>query len=686
MRDTKKIINNKKINAPAKNEALSPAIYKSMGNNSVEVSYNKSSELDDCFKKLGGELKVSLEKRFKSKFPLNKIWQCDEFKIVNPTSIPCSFNLFDGFSITPVPNTPNGYVPNLNPLGIPVMNFPPSAGSSYPSYECATVSIVPPAPDVYTDPLAVTYVPSTDRIYVTVFDGVAGCRVLIINPNTNLILSSFILGLGGLSWMSTYSSVSNKVYVTDQSVSIVPIDCATELPLAAILLPAPASQISYSAANNYLYVTVPSLGSLYYIDCATDTIVGFIPLGSVGITALVNWSNGVNNYAVVLDVTSSTAYYINTTLNTIISSFVITNFADGFGAICYNSIKDTIYYLDNLGVVREINMATQTMLGTAILGVGGSYQLLFTALYNTIHVAKRAVIANADVVVINCVTNVIDLVIPTSVTFVTGGSRLAYDNVNNSIWVTGNGANLTVSKLCGTTGTCYIVGSTDYNEFLQYLRNDPICVRQLQFFSQSLTQLTVPLELQTKDANGNMCTIPKLPNITISADQFQPNIATVDFHCKDLILDCLTTINNYTIAPNSELTFLIYYDQIYKVDILSSKETICKRLTDIKCANVSSRDEFTVQFNTQRPHVRPKWLKPFSATEMGKKINNIKDADINDGNNDNTGSPTLASNEPKIYTMNQLSMKQVKRLDKSNMDNIFEEIDSENKLVRARRK
>ena len=672
MKKTKHISVTKSTGVPQKKierkPSVSPAIYKSAGGNSIDVSYSKASEINDCFKKLGGELKVSIDKRFKSKFPLKKMWDCVQFRMVNPTSIPCAFNLFDGYSIVPVPNTPSGYVPILNPLGVPVMNFPASAGSSYPSFECATVAASLPPPVSLTDPLAVSYVPSTDRIYVTAFDGVAGCTQLIINPNTNLIVNSFLIPLGLTSWMSVYASVSNKVYVIDKTVSIAPIDCATETALAAITLPAAAEQIAYSASNNYLYVTVPSLDRLYYIDCATDTIVGFISLvgGGSSVNALVTWSVGISNYALVLNPTNTTAFYINTTTNTIISTFSTSDTADGFGAICYNSVKDTVYYLDSTSIIREIDMSTLTMLPTAISGLGGSYQLLFISTYNVIYTAKRIIFSNTEVHVINCVTNVVDLIIPTSITFPTVGSRLAYDNANNSVWVTGDISNTTISKLCGTNPMCYIVGSEDYNEFCQDLRNNPICVRQFQIFAQNSEQVANPLNLQTKDANGTLCTIPKLPNVTLSVDQFQPNIATVDFHCKDLVLDCLTTINQYTIQPNSEVNVVMYYKQVRRVDILSSTQTVCKRVIETKCPDGDSRSEAQLQFQSPRPHNRPKWLKPFNPN-MIKDGSGGTSSDSCNTCFEELGHPIITSKKVKVIEVDASDLVTVKRLDKADI-------------------
>ena len=583
------------------------------------------TNVDKCFPpdKSGISYKEELSRLFKKKKPINELFNSVQFNLVNPTKSPCSFNLFDGWSITPVPNTPNGYVPDLDPLGTPQINFP----TSYPSFECDVINLAPLHRLSLRSPLATTYVPSTDSIYVTVNSIAFTSVTLVINPNNNVITNTISIPLPS-SWMSMYSSVSNKVYVIDQTDSIVPIDCVTESVLPTIILPAPVSQISYTSSNNYLYVTVPSLDRLYYIDCSTDTVVGFISLVGSGSSAnsIVNWSVGLNNYAVVLNSINSNAFYINTTTNTIISIFNITNSTNIYGSICYNSVKNTIYYLDSLNLIREINMDTRIMLPTSISGFNDSYQLFFLSSNNVIY-ATRVVSTFAEVGVINCVTNVIDLIIPTSIDS-TNGSRLAYDNVNNSMWVTGSGTdNRKISKLC-SSDMCYIVGSTSYNEFIQDFRNSPKCVRQIALYTQNVLQTSTPFEVTKRDANGNLCTVPRLPNITLSTDQFQPNIAMIDFGCKKLILDNTYIFSNYVLQPNSTVIMIIYYKEISIGDVLTNKKTLCET-TEPKCSDGNSRRESEIKFQTQRPHTRPSYTKSFKDKITGKKGSITIDTNVN---------------------------------------------------------
>lgn len=687
LRNRKKIVSlstmNKKIHSPviaaSKNKALNPVTYKSTGGNYVEVSYNKSTELDTCFKNLGGELKVTLEKRFKSKFPLNQMWDCVQFRMVNPTSIPCAFNLFDGFSITPVPNTPNGYVPILNPIGIPVMNFPPSAGTTYPSFECAVV-VEPPAPAGASN-YATVYVPSTDRIYV--------CDdrfVQVINPNTNTVVNT--IGLPHVNQggnQALFNPIMNRVYISSFNSGIIDIiDCATETMLPSFFSSSGNNIISmsFNPTNNTIYNAMGVDGNIEVLNCATNIGGVFISLSGT-VSGVVVWVNGLNTYALALNSTNNTFYYINAAINTIISSFVTALNCTGFGrgnSVIYNSVNNSVYYID-FARTQIVELSIATFLVNGSVACNQSTSLLYISNYNVLYFDDFS--TAPQIKIVDCSTNTISNTVPVSLTLGAAPQimgQLSYDTSNNSVWVTrnfGGSAQEQVSKLCGTNAMCYIVGSEDYNEFCQDLRNNPICVRQFQIFAQSAGQVSVPLNLQTKDASGNLCTIPKLPNITISVDQFQPNIATVDFNCKDLILDCLTTINQYTIAPNSEVNVVIYYKQVRKVDILTSKITVCKRLTEPKCPDGDSRTEKQLQFQSPRPHVRPKWMKPFSSSMI---TNGSGSGSGTDGNKNlnigELGRPAFnLTLTPIVTPMKNLSMKQVKRLDKSNLGKLTDEID-----------
>ena len=120
----------------------------------------------------------------------------------------------------------------------------------------------------------------------------------------------------------------------------------------------------------------------------------------------------------------------------------------------------------------------------------------------------------------------------------------------------------------------YIVGSTGYNFFIQGLSNSPLMVRQIMLVTQNVEQLNQPLYLVTKDANGIECDNPRLPNISVSVNQYQPLISYVNFRKMELLLNDNTTVK-YTVKANSTVTMVIYYKQVPKISIFTDKLGVC---------------------------------------------------------------------------------------------------------------
>lgn len=607
---------------------------KKIKSNKVSVSQKNDDDFDcnECIDNMAHPLrkKPPLEKRFNIKLPLQKIFNAVLFKMVNPTSIPCSFNLFDGFSLIPVPNTPNGYVPTINPLSIPIMNFPPSAGTTYPSLECAVVAQPPILSGALNN--ATVYVPTTDRIYV-----VDDRFLNIINPNTNVVVNTIILpniSTGG--GQAVFNPINNRVYITQNPLLPIGnlldiIDCATETVFGSFGASSGSNirSIAFNPTNNTMYLGMGADGNIEVLDCATNTGAVYIAMAG-DVQGIVIWVDGLSTFAFAVNSLSTSFGLINAVTNTLISTYVAPTTASLFGsAICYNATKNSVYYVNSAGTdIVEFTLSSFTYSNAVACTNPSSLMCIDT--YNIVYF--NDFYNGNQIKIIDCATNTVANTVPVTLTIVSvvEYGSFAYDSFNNSVWVTrnNNGSMVqdNVSKLCGTQAMCYIVGSQDYNEFIQDLRNNPVCVRQMQFYTQSSAQTSVPLEIQTKDANGNLCVVPRLPNITISTDQFQPNIATVDFECKDMVLDCLTTINQYTIAPNSEVTFVMYYKQISKVDILTSKKTVCKTLDkSTSCSDGNSRTEEQVKFNTPRPHVRPNWLRPFNKSMIKDKNQLVDD-------------------------------------------------------------
>lgn len=99
----------------------------------------------------------------------------------------------------------------------------------------------------------------------------------------------------------------------------------------------------------------------------------------------------------------------------------------------------------------------------------------------------------------------------------------------------------------------------DYNYLVQQLRDSPLVINSIEVICSEQNQLTIPISVQTKDANGDSITYQHFPVNTVSIYQQQGNRAL--FKTNHLILDGYTTFANYNILPNTTISMVIYYKQ-----------------------------------------------------------------------------------------------------------------------------
>jgi len=150
----------------------------------------------------------------------------------------------------------------------------------------------------------------------------------------------------------------------------------------------------------------------------------------------------------------------------------------------------------------------------------------------------------------------------------------------------------------------YISGSIGYNFFIRGFAASPLEVRQIMIVTESVEQMTVPFNLTYKDANGTLCNNIRLPNVYVSQNQYQGLISYVDFKMKELVLDNQTTITNYTVKANSQVTLVIYYRQVTKASILSDKTNLCDRV-NLNKYKPNNRKEQQLRFQSMNKSFPP---------------------------------------------------------------------------------
>ncbi len=150
----------------------------------------------------------------------------------------------------------------------------------------------------------------------------------------------------------------------------------------------------------------------------------------------------------------------------------------------------------------------------------------------------------------------------------------------------------------------FISGSIGYNFFIRGFAASPLEVRQINISTESVEQMTIPFNLTYKDANGIQCNNIRLPNIYVSQNQYQGLNSYVDFKPKELILDNQTTISNYTVKANSQVTLVIYYRQVTKASILSDKTDLCDRV-DLNKYKPNNRKESQLRLQSMNKTFLP---------------------------------------------------------------------------------
>ena len=163
-----------------------------------------------------------------------------EFDLVNVTSAPIVYDLFNTTTLT---NTPSQ------------LSAPSSVGAGISS----------------TLPIWLSFCPTNNSVYSSTF----GTNFVdVINTTTNTITSSINVGNAIINQIA-YNPINNFMYVVGQTNDeVVRINCATNttvgLPIVTGLLP---FGIEYNPTNNFMYVTNQGSQDVNVINCFTNLVV-----------------------------------------------------------------------------------------------------------------------------------------------------------------------------------------------------------------------------------------------------------------------------------------------------------------------------------------------------------------------------------------------------------------------------
>jgi hypothetical protein len=122
----------------------------------------------------------------------------------------------------------------------------------------------------------------------------------------------------------------------------------------------------------------------------------------------------------------------------------------------------------------------------------------------------------------------------------------------------------------------YIKGSTNYNFFTQSIYTAPKRVFAIEF-DLALEDMANPFTIVRKDANGQECEVPYLPNNYTTNFQFDGREAVVDFE-GGYIMD-INSHAKYIIPANTIVTILVWYKEIKRSEALVKKADFGKDFT-----------------------------------------------------------------------------------------------------------
>ena len=123
----------------------------------------------------------------------------------------------------------------------------------------------------------------------------------------------------------------------------------------------------------------------------------------------------------------------------------------------------------------------------------------------------------------------------------------------------------------------YIQGSTNYNFFRESIYTAPKRVFAIEFEDLDLEDMANPFTIVRKDANGQECEVPYLPNNYTTNFQFDGREAVVDFE-GGYIID-INSKATYKVPANTTIILLVWYKEIKRSEKLIRKAEFGKDFT-----------------------------------------------------------------------------------------------------------
>ena len=264
-----------------------------------------------------------IEKKLKE---LGKDYFLTEFNVVNPTTSPIDFDLFNSNSNIDFP-TSLTYAPpsNLSPFNATNNNSDAALNTSNNTlyltnnalqqievYDCVTNSLITTILLGGITPTSIAYNSLTNEMY---FCNFAFTQILRLDCNTNTIVGLPIPIISSVANQSIfYNPIKNSIYIFDLgNPAVQEIDCFTNTIVFSLVPTFFPIYATFNTLLNRFYVSDALTNDIIVWDCVTNTVVTNIPSGLININqSSINTNNGLlyvigSTGIITINMTSNTA-------------------------------------------------------------------------------------------------------------------------------------------------------------------------------------------------------------------------------------------------------------------------------------------------------------------------------------------------------------------------------------------
>lgn len=506
-----------------------------------------------------------------------------EFDLVNPTTSPVSYNLFDVNTLTPIQTFPSAVLP-------------PSGLGSNIAFSASTL-------------YSMAFSPVNNQMYIPNSD----IDSLLILGADNSIIANISLPDEPLG--IAYNSVDDTIYLAMSSMNQVwVLDCTTNSFIATINVGTTPHQIAYNTANNTIYVSCEASNNVYVINCFNNAVITTVSVGTQprGIAY-----NSINDTMYVACYASNDVYRISCNTNTVTGSPIAVGTQPVI--VVFNNLTNVMYVAHNTTTdIYVIDCVSNTVITTIPIG-SRSLGMVYVPTFDYLYVSSTD---TGEIYTINGTTNT---VIGSPILSISATLGIGYSTASNNLYITNFGADIT-TLIPSAPVVPYFIGSFNYNQFIQDIQDNPVLVKCLMLYSSNINNINQVFTTTVKNANGLQAQIPRYPSLSVPTNQLQSSVSKVCFGA-GFILDVTSYLGGVTIQAVSSIKLILIQKQVKKADYIwkdnCQLEFKPNQIQYVKGANASNNIEF-YPIKSEEPIKNTTPVRPIRPVRPVKPIKPIK--------------------------------------------------------------